>query len=79
MNHVESLGYPSAEIINKTVDAVHYGDARKAGLITRTETLEGRTDKLETDQGSTDTKLNAVLVLLITILGGIVAELVKGK
>jgi hypothetical protein len=77
MNHVESLGYPSAEIVAKTVNDVYYGDLRKPGLTTRAETLEGRADKLESSQGSTDTKLNAILVLLITLLGGVVTELIK--
>ena len=77
MNHVESLGYPSAELVKQTVNVVHFGDARKPGLTARADTLEDRTHKLEKAQGSTDKKLNAILGLLITLLGGVVTELLK--
>jgi hypothetical protein len=77
MNHVESLGYPSAELVKQTVTAVHFGDARKAGLTARTDSLEERTDKLDKAQASADKKLNTILVLLITLLGGVVTELIK--
>lgn len=79
MNHAESLGYPSPELLTQTVTAVHFGDGRRPGLTTRMETVESDTADLKVSQGSTDTKLNAILVLLITLLGGVVAELMKAR
>lgn len=71
--------YPSAELMNKTINDVYFGDARRPGLTTRTETLEERADGSDRAQGTTDKKFNAILVLLITLLGGVVTELIKGR
>jgi hypothetical protein len=63
--------------MERVTNDMYFGDARKPGLMTRAEQLEGRMDEVERDQDATGRKFNAILGLLITILGGLITEMVR--
>lgn len=49
----------------------------KPGICTRMETGEDRMDGIESRQDKIDTKFNAIIILLITILAGLVTSMVR--
>jgi len=49
----------------------------KPGITTRLKTLEDSMERIEDLQAATDRKFWAVIVLLITILGSIITQMVR--
>jgi hypothetical protein len=66
-------GCPHTETIRNMERVIWQGDNNKAPLVS----LEGRMTEVEKEQSSLDSKFWAIIVLLFTILGGLVVDMVK--
>lgn len=66
---------PHTEMTMKMHNDLYYGDARKPGLTVRMQQQEDGLHETRTELRSVDRKFWAIILLLLTTLGGVATDL----